>query len=294
MNDFSYPTPLLRLPCPVPSVTILGKAEWCNPTGSVKDRAAKFMIEDAENRGLLLSGGVIIEATSGNLGIALAAMAQQKKYRAIIVMPDSMSIERQQILSDLGAAIVLTPGKRGMAGAAEKAAQLAQEIPAFLLGQFENPANALAHYRTTGPEVWAQSGEIVDILVAGVGTGGTITGAGRFLKEKNRKMTVVAAEPAESRALSGGMAGNHGIQGIGAGFLPKVLDVNLLDEVVPIATADAFSAAKALGAAGFPVGISAGAAYHAALLLAKRPENEGKTIVTILPDGAKKYHSLGL
>ena len=294
MNDFSLPTPLLKLPCPVSSVTILGKAEWCNPTGSIKDRAAKCMIEDAESRGLLRPSGVIIEATSGNLGIALAALGAQKGYRVIIVMPDSMSMERQQRLSELGAEIVLTPGNRGMAAAAEKAAQLAQTVPAYLLGQFENPANALAHYRTTGPEIWSQSGEKVDILVAGVGTGGTVTGAGRFLKEKNPKMTVVAVEPAESSVLSGGKSGSHGIQGIGAGFVPKVLDIGVVDEILPITTADAFAAAKHLGAAGFPAGISAGAAYYAALLLAKRPENGGKTIVTILPDGAEKYHSLGL
>lgn len=295
MTDFLLQTPLLPLPCPVTGVTILGKAEWLQRTGSVKDRAAKFMLEDAEKRGLLGPGGAVIEATSGNLGIALAALGAKKGYRVIIVMPDSMSLERRQKLAELGAETVLTPGSRGMTGAAEKAVRLAQTVPGgFLVGQFENPANALAHYRTTGPEIWAQSGEKVDILVAGVGTGGTVTGVGRFLKEKNPQISLVAVEPAESNVLEGGKPGSHGIQGIGAGFVPAVLDVGLLDEILPIPTADAFAAAKTLGAAGFPAGISAGAAYRAALLLAKRPENKGKTIVAILPDGAEKYHSLGL
>lgn len=295
MTDFLLQTPLLPLPCPITGVTILGKAEWLQRTGSIKDRAARFMLEDAEKRGHLVSGDTVIEATSGNLGIALAALGAQKGYRVIIVMPDSMSMERRQQLSELGAEIVLTPGSLGMAGAAEKAARLAQTKPGcFLVGQFENPANALAHYRTTGPEIWSQSGEKVDILVAGVGTGGTVTGAGRFLKEKKPHISVVAAEPAESSVLSGGKSGSHGIQGIGAGFVPKVLDIGVVDEILPITTADAFAAAKTLGAAGFPAGISAGAAYRVALILAKRPENGGKTIAAILPDGAEKYHSLGL
>ena len=295
MSVPAFDTPLLPLPSPVPGVTILGKAEWFCPTGSVKDRAALFMLRDAQSRGLLQPGGTVIEATSGNVGIALAAMAAEMGCRAIIVMPDSMSLERRQKLRRLGAEVVLTPAKEGMAGANERADRLAREIPgSFLPKQFENPANALAHYCTTGPEIWAQSGEKVDILVAGVGTGGTVSGTGRYLKERRPGIRVVAVEPQESSVLSGNPSGSHGIQGIGAGFVPQVLDRSVLDEILPVTTADAFADAKMLGQAGIPVGISAGAAYHAAKMLALRPGSRGKTIVTILPDGAEKYRSLGL
>lgn len=269
------------------------KIEYTNMTGSVKDRAALEIILDAQKRGLLHPGSTIIEPTSGNMGISLAAIAAKQEYRCIIVMPDSMSPERRQMIQTYGAEVVLTPGNLGMQGAVDKAAQLAKEIPgSFLPGQFENPANALAHYRSTGPEIWAQTGGQVDIFVAGVGTGGTISGTGRYLKEQNPSICIVAVEPESSPLLSQGHAGPHGIQGIGANFVPQILERSLLDDVIPVSDEDAFAAARQLSASGIPAGISAGANVHAAKLLAARhPE---KTIVTILPDHADRYASLGL
>jgi cysteine synthase A len=282
------PTTLLQL-----DTHLFAKAEYENPTGSVKDRAAACILQEAEVQGLLLPGGTVIEPTSGNMDISLAAIAAKQGYRCIIVMPDSMSPERRQIIQTYGAEVMLTPGDLGMQGAVEKAARLAKEIPgSFLPGQFENPANALAHYRSTGPEIWAQTGGQVDIFVAGVGTGGTITGTGRYLKEQNPSISIVAVEPANSPLLSQGHAGPHGIQGIGANFVPQVLDRRLLDQLIPVSQEAAFAEAQQLAAQGIPAGISAGANVHAAKLLAARyPE---KTIVTILPDHADRYASLGL
>ena len=283
-------TPLLSLK---EDGNILAKAEYENPTGSAKDRAAWYMVTQAEKTGALRSGGTIIEPTSGNTGISLAAIAESRGYRAIIVMPDSMSVERQQRIKDYGAEIVLTPGAKGMAGSIEKAEQLAAQISGgFIPNQFENKANALAHYETTGPEVWQQTDGKVDIFVAGVGTGGTLTGTGRFLKEKNPNIRIVAVEPAKSPVLSEGKAGPHGIQGIGAGFIPGVLERKLIDEIVTVTEADAFAAAKALAGKGIAAGISSGAAVWAAEQIAA--ENPGKTVVTILPDSADRYGSLGL
>lgn len=272
---------------------IFVKAEYENPTGSVKDRAAWYLLEDASRKGLLCSGSTVIEATSGNMGIALAALCKAKGYRCIIVMPDSMSKERQQRIAAEGAEVVLTPGALGMTGAEERANALAQTIPhSFLTRQFENPANALAHYCTTGPEIWDQTGATVDIFVAGVGTGGTLTGTARFLKEKNPNIRIVAVEPAGSPLLSSGKAGSHGIQGIGANFIPDVLDTSILDAICTVTDDDAFATAKGLGQAGIAVGISAGANVYAARQLAA--QYPGKRIVTILPDSADRYTSLGL
>lgn len=282
-------TPLLQL-----GPNLYAKAEFVNLTGSVKDRAALSILDNAESRGLLAPGGTVIEPTSGNMGISLAALCAIRGYKAIIVMPDSMSVERQMLMKAYGAQVVLTPGRLGMAGAVEKAAQLSSEIPgSYIPGQFENPANALAHYRTTGPEIWAQTGGNVDIFVAGVGTGGTITGTGRYLKEQNPAIQIVAVEPASSPLLSQGKAGSHGIQGIGANFVPNVLDTALLDQIVTVTEENAFASARNLAKTqGVLVGISAGANLHAAAALAAK--NPDKTVVTLLPDSGMRYLSGGL
>ena len=289
-------TPLLSLNYEDLTARVLVKLECFNPGGSIKDRAAKAMLDDAESRGVLTAGATVIEPTSGNTGIGLAAICAARGYKAIIVMPDSMSAERINLMKAYGAQVVLTPGAKGMAGAIEKANALAAEIPdSFIAGQFENPANAQAHYDTTGPEIWADTDGNVDILVCGVGTGGTITGTGRYLKAQNPDIRIVAVEPATSAVLSGQEAGTHGLQGIGAGFIPKVLDTSILDEIMPVEDRDAFAAAKEFAAnQGILVGISSGAALHAALLLAMKEENRGKTIVTILPDSGERYLSTGL
>ena len=275
---------------------LLAKLELFNPGGSVKDRVALAMIQDAEVRGLLKPGGVIIEPTSGNTGIGLAAVAASRGYRAIIVMPDNMSLERQLLMKAYGAQVVLTDGKLGMTGAIQKAKALAQEIPgSFIPDQFSNPANAKAHFATTGPEIWQDTGGNVDIFVAGVGTGGTITGTGSYLKSQNPKVQIVAVEPAGSALLSGGKAGVHGLQGIGANFIPEVLDRNVIDTVIPVTEEQAYAAARLLGKTeGILAGISSGAALHAAIRLAKRPEYTGKTVVVLLPDTGDRYLSTGL
>ena len=275
---------------------VLVKLEYFNPAGSVKDRVALSMILDGEKKGLLKRGGTIIEPTSGNTGIGLATVAAARGYRAIIVMPDSMSAERQKLMGAYGAELVLTPGKLGMEGAVAKARELAEQIPdSFVPDQFSNSANARAHYETTGPEIWADTEGEVDIFVAGVGTGGTITGAGRYLKERNPALQVVAVEPADSSLLSGGEAGAHKLQGIGANFVPAVLDRAVYDRVIPITTEQAYAAARKLGRLeGILVGISSGAALSAALQLAKRAENAGKTIVALLPDTGERYLSTDL
>lgn len=275
---------------------LLVKLEYLNPTGSVKDRTAKAMIEDAEKRGLISRGAVIIEPTSGNTGIGLASIAAAKGYRMILTMPDTMSMERRNILKAYGAEIVLTEGAKGMSGAIEKAEELAKGIPgSFIPGQFDNPANAKVHRETTGPEIWNDTDGRVDIFIAGVGTGGTLTGTGEYLKSKNPGIWVVALEPADSPLLSEGRSGAHELQGIGANFVPDVLNTDIYDEVYRAKGADAFEAAKLLAAKeGILVGISAGAALHAAIELAKRPENEGKTIVVLLPDSADRYYSTPL
>ena len=275
---------------------ILAKLEYLNPAGSVKDRVGKAMIEAAEKEGKLKEGGVIIEPTSGNTGIGLAAVAASKGYQVILTMPETMSKERRNILKAYGAKIVLTPGEEGMAGSIKKAEELAGEIPdSIIAGQFENPVNPMAHYQTTGPEIWRDTEGAVDVFVATVGTGGTITGAGRYLKEQNPRIQVVAVEPAGSPVLSEGKSGPHGIQGIGAGFVPKVLDTEVYDQIITATEEESYAAAKELAKAeGIQVGISSGAALEAAMKLARSEEYEGKTIVVLLPDSGDRYYSTAL
>ena len=293
-------TPLLEL-CNIEktenlSARILVKLESRNPAGSAKDRVALSMIEDAENRGILKPGSVIIEPTSGNTGIGLCAVAASRGYKCIILMPDTMSIERQKLMTAYGAELILTPGALGMAGAIAKAEELANTIPgSFLAGQFVNPANPDAHYRTTGPEIWTDTDGQVDIFVAGIGTGGTISGTGKYLKEQNPAVKIVGVEPADSPVLTEGRSGPHGIQGIGAGFIPENLDMTVVDEVLPCQLEDAYTCGRRLGREeGILCGISSGAALWAALELAKRPENTGKTIVALLPDSGERYLSTAM
>ena len=276
--------------------TVLVKLEYFNPAGSVKDRIAKAMIDDAEAKGLLKPGSVIIEPTSGNTGIGLASVAAARGYRIIIVMPETMSVERRQLMKAYGAELVLTEGAKGMKGAIARAEELAKEIPgAFIPGQFVNPANPAAHFAATGPEIWQDTDGRVDFFVAGVGTGGTITGVGEYLKQQNPNVRVVAVEPASSPVLSEGKSGSHMIQGIGAGFVPDVLNTAVYDEIIPVANEDALSTGRRMGRSeGVLVGISSGAALWAALELAKRPENAGKTIVALLPDTGDRYLSTAL
>lgn len=297
VTDLIGRTPLLELACygrdnALPA-TILAKLECMNPAGSVKDRVALSMILDAEARGALQSGGTIIEPTSGNTGIGLASVAAARGYHVILTMPDSMSVERRALLKAYGAELVLTEGRLGMSGAIAKARELHDSIPGSLLaGQFENPANPQAHVRTTGPEIWQDTDGRVDVFVAGVGTGGTLTGVGRYLKERNPAIRVVAAEPAGSPVLSGGKPGPHGLMGIGAGFVPKVLDAGVYDEILTVTEAEAYAAGRALARTeGVLVGITSGAAVHAAKVLALRPENRGKVIVALLPDSGERYLS---
>ncbi len=286
-------TPLLRLNRFAPGTGILAKLEYFNPAGSVKDRVAVGMIEDAEAKGILKEGATIIEPTSGNTGIGLAAVAASKGYRSIFTMPASMSIERRKLLAAYGAEIVLTDPAKGMAGAIEKAEELARETPNSLLaGQFVNPANPASHAASTGPEIWEDTQGHVDIFLAGVGTGGTLTGTGHYLKEKNPKIQIIAIEPADSPLLSGGKAGAHGLQGIGANFIPEILDRDLIDEVITVTTEQAYACGKQLARTeGILAGITSGAALYAALQLANRPENQGKTIVALLPDTGERYMS---
>ena len=278
------------------NATVLAKLECCNPAGSAKDRVALQMIRDAEAQGLLAPGGTIIEPTSGNTGIGLAAMGIARGYRVILTMPDSMSAERRALLAAYGAELVLTPGAQGMSGAIEKAEELSRSLPgSWVAGQFDNPSNPKAHYLTTGPEIWRDTDGHVDIFVAGVGTGGTLTGVGRYLKEKDPSVKVVAVEPAASPLLSGGQAAPHGLQGIGANFVPAVLDRDLIDEVVTVTEGDAYASARAFGRTeGVLVGISSGAALWAAKEIARRPENGGKTVVVLLPDSGERYLSTPL
>ena len=293
-------TPLLRLTRVEQShqlnACLLAKLECFNPGGSAKDRVAKAMLDDAENRGILKPGATVIEPTSGNTGLGLAAVAAARGYRAIIVMPDTMSLERQKLMIGYGAELVLTPGAEGMLGSIKKAEELAASIPnSFIPDQFNNPANAQAHYNTTGPEIWEDTDGHVDIFVTGVGTGGTITGVGRYLKEHNPDVKIVAVEPGGSPLLSGGQAGSHGLQGIGANFIPSVLDRKIYDEVFPVWEQDAYAAARELGKReGILVGISSGAALYAAEQVAARPENAGKSIVVLLPDTGERYLSTAM
>lgn len=294
-------TPILKLngyakKAGITNATILAKLEYLNPAGSVKDRVAKAMIEDAEEKGILKEGATIIEPTSGNTGIGLAAVAAAKGYRTILTLPETMSVERRNLLKAYGAELVLTEGAKGMKGAIAKAEELKNEIEgAVILGQFDNPANPTAHKATTGPEIWEQTDGKVDIFVAGVGTGGTITGVGEYLKEKNPNVKIVAVEPATSPVLSKGTAGAHKIQGIGAGFVPTVLNTQVYDEIIAIENDDAFAEGKAFAVSeGILVGISSGAALKAASILAQRPENKGKTIVALLPDSGDRYLSTPL
>ena len=287
-------TPLLQLTHTEDlKARVLAKLERQNPGGSAKDRVALAMLNDAEQKGLLPPGGTVIEPTSGNTGIGLALVATLRGYNAIIVMPDSMSIERQKLMTAYGAKLVLTPGALGMSGAIAKAEQLQKEIPgAIIAGQFDNPANARAHFDTTGPEIWRDTDGEVDIFVAGVGTGGTITGVGQYLKAQNKAVQIVAVEPAASPLLSGGKAGPHGLQGIGANFIPSVLDTTVYDTIMPVTEAQAYEAGRLMARSeGILVGISSGAALHAALELAKKDENAGKTIVVLLPDTGERYLS---
>lgn len=272
---------------------VLAKVEFLNPGGSAKDRVAKKMVEDAEAKGILKAGATIIEPTSGNTGIGLAVMAAARGYRAIIVMPDSMSMERRLLMSAFGAELVLTEGAKGMAGAIAKAEELAKEIPgAFIPGQFDNPANPQAHYESTGPEIYEDTDGKVDIFVAGIGTGGTITGVGRYLREKNPDVQIIGVEPASSPLLTEGRSGSHGLQGIGANFVPSILDTKLYNEIIPVKEEEAYAAGRAVAQKeGLLVGISSGAAIHAALEVAKRPENKGKNIVVLLPDTGDRYLS---
>ena len=296
MDELIGNTPLLKPERLAPNSNLLLKLEYLNPAGSVKDRAALAMVLDAEQRGLLTPGSIIIEPTSGNTGIGLAAVAAVRGYRCIIVMPDSMSPERIRLMEAYGAEVVLTPGALGMTGAIRKAEELAKEYPgSFIPGQFVNPANAMAHYRTTGPEIWSDTDGKVDVFVAGVGTGGTITGTGRYLKEQNPDVQIVGVEPEDSPVLSGGAAGKHGLQGIGAGFVPEVLEVSILDRVITVTTEQAYDAARQLAKKeGILVGISSGAALYAALQLTKEPAYRNKTIVALLPDTGDRYLSTEL
>ena len=278
------------------SANIYAKLELFNPAGSIKDRVAKAMIEDAEENGLLKEGSVIIEPTSGNTGIGLASVAAAKGYKLIITMPETMSVERRKLIASFGAELVLTDGSKGMNGAIEKAEELSREIPnSIVAGQFVNPANPKAHFLTTGPEIWDDTDGQVDILVAGVGTGGTITGIGEYLKSKNPNIKIVGIEPSDSPVLSGGKAGAHGLQGIGAGFIPEILNTEIIDEIITVTTNEAYDASRMMAKReGVLVGISSGAALHSALLLAKKPENKGKNIVVILPDTGDRYLSTDL
>lgn len=299
ITDIVGTTPLLKLQnymdandC---SARILAKLEYLNPSGSVKDRVAIRMIDEAEKAGILHKGAVIIEPTSGNTGIGLACVAAARGYHLIITMPETMSVERRRLLSAYGAELVLTPASKGVKGSIRKANELAEQMHAFVPSQFSNPYNPQAHYETTGPEIWADTDGKIDVFVAGVGTGGTISGTGKYLKEKNPALQVIAVEPAQSPVLSDGMPGRHRIQGIGAGFIPDTLDMEIYDEIIPVSDEDAFEACRELvRTEGVLCGVSSGAALYAAKELAKRPENEGKTIVLLMPDSGERYLSMGI